>query len=84
MTKLTKEEVKFQLEQIGYNKEFVVIFYKTLKKGQTVPEQRKMHCRMEPPKRDPAKNPDVVPVVDLEKGAWRSFRTDSVVYLGEH
>jgi len=69
-------------KQIGYNKEFVVIFYKTLKKGQTVPEQRKMHCRMEPPE-GPAKNPDVVPVVDLEKNAWRSFRIDSVAYLGE-
>jgi len=76
MTKLTKDEVKFQLKQIGYNKEFVVIFYKV--NG----EQRKMHCKMEVPT-GPAKNPDVVPVVDLEKGAWRSFRIDSVAYLGE-
>ena len=76
MTKMTKEQVKFQLDQIGYGKEFVVIFYKV--NG----EQRKMRCMMEPPTGEP-KNPLVVPVMDLDKGAWRSFRVDAVAFLGE-
>ena len=85
MNTMSKEQVKFQLDQIGYNKEFVVIFYKV--NG----EQRKMRCKMEVPKRDSAtplrastskpKHPDVVPVVDLDKDSWRSFRADSVAFL---
>lgn len=74
---LPKEQVKFTLDQIGYDKEFVVIFYKT-----STGEQRKMRCRMEPPT-GPVKNPLVIPVVDLDKDAWRSFRIDSVMYIGE-
>ncbi len=66
--------VKSKLNKIGYGKEFVVIFTKS--DG----TQRKMRCMMEPPT-GPIKNPDVVPVMDLDKGAWRSFRIDSVVSL---
>jgi hypothetical protein len=76
MNTLDKETVKFKLNQIGYGKEFVVIFYKV--NG----EQRKMRCMMEPPTGEP-KNPNVVPVMDLDKGAWRSFKVDSVSFLGE-
>ena len=76
MKTLDKETVKFKLNQIGYGKEFVVIFYKV--NG----EQRKMRCMMEPPTGEP-KNPNVVPVMDLDKGAWRSFKVDSVAFLGE-
>jgi hypothetical protein len=71
MNTLGKDTVKFKLNQIGYGKEFVVIFYKV--NG----EQRKMRCMMEPPTGEP-KNPNVVPVMDLDKGAWRSFKVDSV------
>mgnify|MGYP000013903819 FL=1 len=74
---LDKDTVKFQLEQIGYQREFVVIFYKA-----STGEQRKMRCMMEVPS-GPPKNPDVVPVMDLDKGAWRSFKLDSVAYLKE-
>ena len=74
MTVLDKETVKFKLNQIGYDKEFVVIFYKV--NG----EQRKMRCKMEVPTSKP-KHPDVVPVVDLDKDSWRSFRVDSVAFL---
>jgi len=74
MNKLTKEQVKFQLDQIGYGKEFVVIFYKV--NG----EQRKMRCKMEVPSGSPKSN-EVVPVVDLDKDSWRSFRVDSVAHL---
>ena len=73
--KLSKEQVKFQLGQIGYDKEFVVIFYKS--NG----EQRKMRCKMEVPSGNKPKNPDVVPVVDLDIDSWRSFRVDSVAFL---
>jgi len=84
MNKLTKEQVKFlnpkgvlrQLAEIGYDKEFVVVFYKA--NG----EQRKMRCKMEVPS-GPPKSKYVVPVVDLDKDSWRSFRVDSVAYLGE-
>lgn len=74
MNTMSKEQVKFQLSEIGYDKEFVVIFYKV--NG----EQRKMRCKMEVPVGKP-KHPDVVPVVDLDKDSWRSFRVDSVAYL---
>ena len=75
MNTLDKDTVKFKLNQIGYGKEFVVIFYKV--NG----EQRKMRCMMEPPTGEP-KNPLVVPVMDLDKGAWRSFKVDTVAYIG--
>ena len=75
MRTLSKEQVKFTLDQIGYDKEFVVIFYKT-----STGEQRKMRCKMEVPTR-PAKNPDVVPVVDLDLDSWRSFRIDTVLSI---
>lgn len=74
MNTLDKETVKFKLNQIGYDKEFVVIFYKV--NG----EQRKMRCKMEVPVGPPKSN-EVVPVVDLDKDSWRSFRVDSVAHL---
>lgn len=82
---MTPEQVKFQLSEIGYDKEFVVIFYRASKKRrpdglEVNGEQRKMRCKMEPPS-GPSKHPDVVPVVDLDKDSWRSFRVDSVSFL---
>ena len=75
MRTLSKEQVKFTLDQIGYDKEFVVIFYKS-----STGEQRKMRCKMEVPS-GPLKNPDVVPVVDLDLDSWRSFRVDTVLSI---
>lgn len=77
MNTLSKEQVKFTLEQIGYDKEFVVVFYKA-----STGEQRKMRCKMEVPTGKP-KNPDVVPVVDLDLDSWRSFRVDTVLSIME-
>lgn len=71
---MAPEQVKFQLSEIGYDKEFVVIFYKV--NG----EQRKMRCKMEVPSGKP-KHPEVIPVVDLDKDSWRSFRIDTVTFL---
>ena len=68
--------VKSKLNMIGYGKEFVVIFTKS--DG----TQRKMRCMMEPPK-GPQKNPDVVPVMDLDAGGWRSFNVTKVISLEE-
>lgn len=68
------EEVKFALNQIGYQREFVVIFRKA--NG----EQRKMRCMMEKAEKPP-KNPNNVPVMDLDKSAWRSFNIDTVLSL---
>ena len=73
---LTKQEVKHKLQSIGYMKEFKVIFTKV--NG----EQREMVCMMEVPS-GPPKNPDLVPVVEVDSGAWKSFRTDSVLYIEE-
>lgn len=67
-------EARHTIEQIGYGREFTVIF--TKKDG----TQRKMRCMMEAPTGE-IKNPDVVPVQDLDKGAWRSFRLDSVLSI---
>lgn len=71
---LCREYVLQTLGDIGYGAEFTVAFYKV--NG----DQRKMRCRMEPPV-GPSKSPDVVPVVDLDKDSWRSFRVDSVASL---
>ena len=71
---MTTTEARHTIEQIGYGREFTVIF--TKKDG----TQRKMRCMMEAPTGE-IKNPDVVPVQDLDKGAWRSFRLDSVLSI---
>ena len=68
--------VKSKLNKIGYGKEFVVIFTKS--DG----TQRKMRCMMTPPE-GPQKNPDVVPVMDLDAGGWRSFNVTRVLSLEE-
>ena len=68
--------VKSKLNMIGYGKEFVVIFTKS--DG----TQRKMRCMMTPPE-GPQKNPDVVPVMDLDAGGWRSFNVTKVLSLEE-
>lgn len=81
--RLNSTEVKHTLNQIGYNRVFVVIFIKV--DG----TQRQMRCMMENPVMNSlaayyengSKNPDVVPVKDLDKGAWRSFRLDSVLSI---
>lgn len=77
---MTTNEARHTIEQIGYGREFTVIF--TKKDG----TQRKMRCMMEAPTGEikPCRrhiNPDVVPVQDLDKGAWRSFRLDSVLSI---
>lgn len=66
--------VKNTLEAIGFGREFTVTFTKT--DG----TQRTMRCMMEPPT-GPIKNPNVVPVMDLDKGAWRSFKVDKVIEI---
>lgn len=76
MHTLSKEQVKFTLDQIGYDREFVVIFYKT-----STGEQRKMRCKMEVPTSGKPKNPEIVPVVDLDLDSWRSFRVDTVLSI---
>ena len=68
------QEVKQALQQIGYQKPFRVTFKKV--SG----ELRQMRCVMEQPTSEP-KNHEVVPVMDLDKGSWRSFRIDSVVAI---
>ena len=77
METMTLEKVENKLKTIGYQKEFVVVFIKT--NGET----RRMKAMMEKPS-GPPKSEDVVPVMDLEKGAWRAFRKDSVVTLEEN
>lgn len=66
--------VKNTLEAIGFGREFTVTFTKT--DG----SERKMRCMMEAPTK-PIKNPNVVPVMDLDKGVWRSFKVDSVLSI---
>jgi hypothetical protein len=68
------QEVKQALQQIGYQNPFSVTFKKV--SG----ELREMRCMMEQPTSEP-KNHEVVPVMDLDKGSWRSFRIDSVVAI---
>lgn len=87
MRTLSKEQVKFTLDQIGYDREFVVIFYRASKKRRpngletSTGEQRKMRCKMEVPTSGKPKNPDLVPVVDLDLDSWRSFRVDTVLSI---
>ena len=68
------QEVKQVLKQIGYQNPFSVTFKKV--NG----ELRQMRCVMEQPTSEP-KSHEVVPVMDLDKGSWRSFRIDSVVAI---
>ena len=59
-------------------------------------EIRKMHCTLDPryipapvdreyldEQHSKKENEDIVVVWDLQKGAWRSFRVDSVTYMQE-
>ena len=59
-------------------------------------QNRKMHCTLDPryipapvdsehldEQHSRAENLDVIVVWDLQKGAWRSFRVDSVEYVQE-
>ena len=73
---LTANEVQNKLSAIGPMKQFKVVFRKV--NG----EERTMICMMDEPS-GPPKNPAVVPVMDTEKSAWRSFKIDSVVSLEE-
>lgn len=71
----TKEQVQHKLNEIGYYKEFTVIF--TKKNG----EQRKITGFMEQPT-GPLKNAVPVKVTEGDaSGQWRSFNMDSVSYL---
>lgn len=72
---LPKETVLNKLNMIGYQKEFVVIFTKA--DG----TQRMMKCMMEAPKEGSKPATTAMPVMDLEKGAWRSFKLDSVLSI---
>lgn len=65
------------------NSEVIVTF---LKKDGT---KRKMLCTLKPEVLPPlkgsnhARNEEVLPVWDLEKNAWRSFRLDSIIKIGD-
>jgi hypothetical protein len=72
---LPKETVLNKLNMIGYQKEFVVIFTKS--DG----TQRMMKCMMDKPKEGSKPVTTAMPVMDLEKGSWRSFRLDSVLSI---
>lgn len=75
--RLTKQEVVQKLQAIGYEKPFTVRFTKV--NG----EERVMLASMGTP--DEYKGDlgslEALPVKDLEKSQWRSFRLDSVVSL---
>ena len=77
METMALEKVENKLKTIGYQREFVVVFITS--NGET----RRMKAMMEKPS-GPTKREDVGPVMDLEKGAWRAFRKDSVVTLEEN
>lgn len=69
---LTANQVQNQLNMIGYNREFTVVF--TKKDG----TQRKITGYMEQPD-GPPKQSVAVPVVTEE--GWKSFRLDSVLSI---
>lgn len=71
---LTANETQQKLSSIGYGKVFKVVFMKV--DG----TEREMKCYMEQPTTE-RKNSNAVPVVDIEKEAWRSFKLDSVVSI---
>ena len=69
---IDQDEVQHFLNQQG-DKPFKVIF---MKKDGT---QRQMVCRLDPKGGDKVS----VPVMDQESGLWKSFRKDSVIYIGD-
>jgi hypothetical protein len=69
---MNTQEVQNKLNNIGYHKEFTVIFTKT--DG----TQRKITGYMEEPKGNP-KQSVAVPIVTEE--GWKSFRLDSVLEI---
>lgn len=69
---MTPAEVQNQLNTIGYNREFTVVF--TKKDG----TQRKITGYMEKPNGEP-KQSVAVPIVTEE--GWKSFRLDSVLEI---
>jgi len=75
--KLTKEETIQRLKAIGYERPFTVKFVKV--NG----EERIMLAAMSTPEeyKGDLSELEALPVKDLEKGQWRSFRLDSVVAL---
>lgn len=77
-TPLAKEQVQHTLNQIGYQRPFVVIFQKV--NG----EQRKMVCMMDAPKDNTKKNTNAVPVMEIESGQWKSFKLDSVLFISDN
>ena len=73
---LAPEEVQAKLGLIGYQKLFKVIFLKV--NG----EQRMLTGMLEKPTK-PIDYSKPVPVMDMEKGGWSSFKVDRVLYIGE-
>ena len=69
---IDQDEVQHFLNQQG-DKPFKVIF---MKKDGT---QRQMVCRMDPK----GIRKSAVPVMEEDTGLWRSFRKDSVLYIGD-
>jgi len=74
---IPKSEAIKELRSIGYQREFVVEFTKV--NG----EVRQMKAMMEIPDKPvgPLEDLSAVPVMDLEKGQWRSFRLDSILSI---
>ena len=73
---LSKDEVQFKLNQIGYDRRFTVIF---MKRDGT---QRKLTGAMEKPEGEP-KCKTAVAVKEEDTGFWKSFRIDSVLSIKE-
>ena len=69
---IDQDEVQHFLNQQG-DKPFKVIF---MKKDGT---QRQMVCRLDPK----GIRKSSVPVMEEDTGLWRSFRKDSVLYIGD-
>lgn len=74
MTYLDKKYVQHQMNMIGYQKPFTVIF---VKKDGT---QRKLKCMLEKPTK-PIDYSKPVPVLDLESGGHKSFSLDRVLSI---
>jgi hypothetical protein len=72
---IPKSRVLETLQKIGYDNTFHVTFQKT--DG----TERKMTCTMPTPDKPQFELKDNMPVVDLDKGAWRSFNLSRVTEI---
>lgn len=75
MKTLDKQLVQDKLNLIGYQKPFNIIFLKA--SG----EQRQVKQAMLDKPTKPIDYSKPVPVMDMEKGGWSSFKVDRVLYL---